>query len=80
MADTCNDSHVILILDKYIQMLPWESLPCLQNQSVSRLPSITFLRDRILLVKYRNNDDSSNIDKYLLNHKRHFTSLIQAKI
>ena len=73
MADTCNDNqHVILILDKYIQMLPWESLPCLQNQSVSRLPSITFLRDRILLVKYRNNDDSSNIDKYFIEPQKAF--------
>ena len=73
MADTCNDSHVILILDKYVQMLPWESLPCLRNKSVSRLPSISFLRDRILLMKYRNNGgDSSNNDKYFIEPQKAF--------
>ena len=73
MADTCNDSHVILILDKYVQMLPWESLPCLRNKSVSLLPSISFLRDRILLMKYRNNGgDSSNNDKYFIEPQKAF--------
>ena len=73
MAGTCNDNqHVILILDKYVQMLPWESLPCLRNKSVSRLPSISFLRDRILLMKYQNNGDSSNIDKYFIEPQKAF--------
>jgi len=56
-------------LDKYVQMLPWESLPCLRNKSVSQLP---FLRDRILLMKYRNNGDSSNIDKYFIEPQKAF--------
>ncbi|RUS29007.1 peptidase family C50-domain-containing protein [Jimgerdemannia flammicorona] len=42
--------HVILILDKNSQMLPWESLPILRQQPVSRLPSLSFLRDRILFA------------------------------
>ncbi|CAG8464478.1 7082_t:CDS:10 [Acaulospora colombiana] len=46
------DQHVILILDKNVQMLPWESLPCLRHQPVSRLPSFSFLRDRIMLTEH----------------------------
>lgn len=41
-------SHIVLILDKHLQMFPWESCPGLRGEAVSRLPSICFLRDRIL--------------------------------
>ncbi|KAG8526760.1 uncharacterized protein KY384_008189 [Bacidia gigantensis] len=41
--------HTILILDKHLHCFPWESLPCLRGQSVSRLPSLSCLRRRILL-------------------------------
>ena len=40
--------HTILILDKALHSFPWESLPALSGQAVSRLPSLTCLRDRIL--------------------------------
>jgi len=40
--------HVILILDKALHMFPWESLPCLRGQSVSRLPSLGSLMERIV--------------------------------
>ena len=30
-------------------MLPWESLPCLEGLSVSRLPSLECLRERLML-------------------------------
>jgi len=43
--------HTILILDKYVQLFPWESLPCLRGHSVSRLPSLNALRDRILEMR-----------------------------
>ncbi|CAG8819271.1 8283_t:CDS:2, partial [Dentiscutata erythropus] len=49
-----DDQHIILILDKNVQMLPWESLPCLRKQPVSRLPSLSFLRDRILSIQHQN--------------------------
>lgn len=42
--------HTILILDKSVHMFPWESLPCLRGHSVSRLPSLASLRDRILMM------------------------------
>lgn len=40
--------HTILILDKALHCFPWESLPCLREHAVSRLPSLACLRDRIL--------------------------------
>lgn len=45
---TTETDHTILILDKSVQSLPWESLPCLRGRSVSRLPSLAALRSRIL--------------------------------
>ncbi|XP_051271664.1 separin isoform X1 [Dicentrarchus labrax] len=33
-------SHVVLILDKYLQKLPWESIAILSSHSVSRMPSL----------------------------------------
>ncbi|XP_030585374.1 separin [Archocentrus centrarchus] len=33
-------SHVVLILDKYLQKLPWESISILKSSSVSRMPSL----------------------------------------
>ncbi|KAF9919277.1 hypothetical protein BX616_009980 [Lobosporangium transversale] len=45
-------AHVILILDKHLQIFPWESCPVLREEAVSRVPSIWFLRDRILQQKY----------------------------
>lgn len=43
-----SEKHTILILDKRLHCFPWESLPCLRDQAVSRLPSLGCLRDRIL--------------------------------
>lgn len=32
--------HVVLILDKHLQKLPWECVPCLRPCSVTRMPSL----------------------------------------
>lgn len=50
-AERVPNSHVILIPDKNMQSLPLESMNVLRNQSVSRVPCISFLRDRILYAK-----------------------------
>ncbi|KAL2037415.1 hypothetical protein N7G274_009900 [Stereocaulon virgatum] len=42
------EQHTILILDKSLHCFPWESLACLNGQAVSRLPSLSCLRERIL--------------------------------
>ncbi|XP_060678360.1 separin [Hemiscyllium ocellatum] len=39
---TCS-SQLVLILDKHLQRLPWESIPTLRAHRVSRLPSFQFL-------------------------------------
>ena len=44
-------SHTVLILDKPLHCFPWESLPCLDGHAVSRLPSLTSLRSRILSIQ-----------------------------
>lgn len=38
-------SHVILMLDKKTNRFPWESMPVLRGQSVSRVPSMKILKD-----------------------------------
>ncbi|KAF2648299.1 hypothetical protein K491DRAFT_784171 [Lophiostoma macrostomum CBS 122681] len=43
--------HTILVLDKHLHMFPWESLPCLQPLSISRLPSLASLRERVLAAR-----------------------------
>lgn len=40
--------HTILILDKALHAFPWESLPCMDGLAVSRLPSLSCLRERII--------------------------------
>ncbi|KAK4163434.1 Separin [Cladorrhinum sp. PSN259] len=40
--------HTILLLDKALHIFPWESLPCMQEQPISRLPSLACLRRLII--------------------------------
>ncbi|KAF3484017.1 cell division-associated protein bimb [Arthroderma uncinatum] len=40
--------HTILILDKSLHAFPWESMGCLQNSSVSRMPSLQSVREQVL--------------------------------
>ncbi|EIN08169.1 hypothetical protein PUNSTDRAFT_102931 [Punctularia strigosozonata HHB-11173 SS5] len=44
---TNNDSHLFLVLDKDLQGIPWESIPVLRGKSVSRIPCMEFLLDRL---------------------------------
>lgn len=45
------DNHLFLVLDKYVQGLPWESISVLRGRSVSRIPSMAFLIDRLEMVR-----------------------------
>lgn len=48
-ASPDTDRHpVVLILDKAVQALPWESTPILLKNSVSRAPSLSYLRAQLL--------------------------------
>jgi separase len=46
-----SDRHLFLVLDKHVQGLPWESIPSLRGRPVSRIPSLSFLIDRIELAR-----------------------------
>ncbi|KAK6439060.1 separin protein [Oleoguttula sp. CCFEE 5521] len=50
-ASASEDKHLILVLDKRLQMFPWENLPCLQNASVSRVNSMLTLRKCIMAMR-----------------------------
>jgi separase len=54
------DEHTFLILDKTLHSFPWESLPCLLGRSVSRLPSLAFLRDRLDLAASQSSSTASS--------------------
>jgi len=43
-TDDVKRSPVILVLDKQLQKVPWESIPMLRNQLVSRMPSLLLTR------------------------------------
>ncbi|KAG5734262.1 Separin, partial [Termitomyces sp. T112] len=48
-----DDEHLFLVLDKNLQGLPWESIPVLRGRSVSRIPSVDFLHDRVLFAEWK---------------------------
>lgn len=48
-----SSTHTILILERSLHAFPWESMPCLRGASVSRMPSLGALRDRILTQRQR---------------------------
>ncbi|KAJ2081895.1 separin protein [Coemansia sp. RSA 988] len=57
--------HLILVLDKHAQQIPWECMPCIRDYPVSRVPSISFLKERILTMKatpISNNSSSGELD------------------
>ncbi|KAJ9132198.1 Separin, partial [Coniochaeta hoffmannii] len=45
---TLTGVHTILVLDKALHTFPWESLPCMQGNAASRVPSLACLRRMIL--------------------------------
>ena len=50
------DPHLFLVLDKNVQSIPWESIPALRGHSVSRIPGIDFLLDRLEYAKVHNDE------------------------
>jgi separase len=55
-----DDEHVFLVLDKNLQGLPWESIPILRGRSVSRIPSVDFLLDRLEYAEMKRRTQSSS--------------------
>lgn len=50
-STTSSSPHTILMLDNNLHGFPWENLPCLEKLSVSRLPSLAALRERLLTLR-----------------------------
>lgn len=48
-----DDAHLFLVLDKNVQGIPWESIPILRGKSVSRIPSLSFLLDRVEFAQFQ---------------------------
>ncbi|KAF7206960.1 separin [Nothobranchius furzeri] len=59
--------HLVLILDKYLQKLPWESMAVLKSHSVSRMPSwhsvlgLSFQKEMDSQSILRHGVDTSNV-------------------
>ncbi|XP_021238121.1 separin isoform X2 [Numida meleagris] len=62
---------VVLLLDKHLQKLPWESMACLRDLPVTRLPSLRFLLSYALAQRQTNSVLCRGIDPsrtfYILN-------------
>lgn len=71
--DELQDSHLILVLDRRLQAFPWESLPCLEKCSISRVDSMLTLQERILQMKrfFASKDECYSVQQtsgtYILN-------------
>jgi separase len=62
---TCqDDEHVFLVLNRSLQEIPWESLPVLRGRSVSRIPNIDFLIDRLEFAQRRRQSGSRDSERY----------------
>lgn len=71
--DELQDSHLILVLDRRLQAFPWESLPCLEKCSISRVDSMLTLQERVLQLKrlFASKDECYSVQRtsgtYILN-------------
>lgn len=60
--------HLFLILDKNVQGIPWESIPILRGRSVSRIPNVDFLLDRVQLAGWKPRQKTA--DRAVVNPRR----------
>ena len=53
------EAHVVLVLDKELQIFPWESLPCLRGTAVSRMPSLGSVWERLKAMREQSFDSNA---------------------
>jgi separase len=58
------DEHVFLVLNRCLQEIPWESLPILRGRSISRIPNVDFLIDRLELAQRRHLSGTRVSERY----------------
>lgn len=72
-SEPVGNRHTILVLDRHLHSIPWESLPVLQGLSVSRVSSLAQLRELVVnmpLTSYANEHGlfiSPSSGSYILN-------------
>ncbi|KAK0203498.1 cysteine peptidase C50 [Desarmillaria ectypa] len=69
------DEHIFLVLDKDIQGLPWENIPILRGRSISRIPSVEFLLDRVEFSRWQwkarcRSSVNSNVDRAFVDPRK----------
>lgn len=73
---------VVLVLDKHMQKLPWESITCLKDLPITRLPSLRFLFSYALAQKRTNSVLCRGVDPsktfYVLNPQNNLASTEQS--
>lgn len=72
-------SHVILVVDKELQVFPWESISCLRGRPVSRMPSLGAVWDRLHAIRRQAARDDGYVipateGTYILNPSSDLTS------
>jgi separase len=73
---TKDDTHMFLVLDKNLQAIPWESTPILRGRSVSRIPNLSFLLDRVDLAQHQQKvAEDAKVDRLIVNPKETFYML-----
>lgn len=73
-SDREDGAHTVLVLDKALHAFPWESLPCMQEQAVSRVPSLACLRQLILEANFPSKTVSSTNDDSVDEPQGHYIS------
>lgn len=63
-ASLQEDEHVFLVLNRSLQEIPWESIPILRGRSVSRIPNVDFLVDRLEFARRRDQSKSGQSGQY----------------
>ena len=48
---SCENQHLIIILDKPLEKFPWESMSFLRHKSISRIPSLPFFLEHFSSCK-----------------------------
>ncbi len=73
------DPHLFLVLDKNVQGIPWESIPILRGRSISRIPSMDFLLDRLDYARWSKADiqtgPQTSVDRAVINPRNVFVVL-----
>jgi len=65
----CTEQHLILVLEKRLLAFPWESLPCLEGVSVSRVGNMLSLRKQILAMRNQSRGNIQTSDRCVINIK-----------